>query len=167
MLRAAVYFDHLVGFRTISIGPQESKENWRRFGTKFETRWSVLQLRRTICRYFLLGIKKNKASQVERSGEDLSAKIVVLKECRHVLCDVSDRLNQIYNGQLFVSLSSLFVNVLLNLYFAIFGGFAQPATQHVNAQMLPSVVNSLTWSLYYFLRFAFICATADALVNEV
>lgn len=98
---------------------------------------------------------------------NLSSKISVLKDCHHDLCESITTLNQLYNGQLFISLSSLFVNILLNLYFAIFGGFTQPATRFILTQNPTNVINSVLWSIYYFIRFLSICVVADILIDKV
>lgn len=105
-------------------------------------------------------ISNNRQSDVQFLSD-----LFVLKHCQHYLCDICEKLNLFFGPVFIVSVSSLFVNVLLNLYFAIFGGFEKLATNEVIAQPLSSVLNSVGWSLYYFVRFVLLC-TAAQLVSE-
>ncbi|CAH1114495.1 unnamed protein product [Psylliodes chrysocephalus] len=65
-----------------------------------------------------------------------------------------------------IILSGLSLNVLFGFYFSIFGGFTKNSNKtSINFQRISNITNEILWSLYYLVRFVFICVVA-AIVTE-
>ncbi|KAJ8965616.1 hypothetical protein NQ314_004007 [Rhamnusium bicolor] len=101
-------------------------------------------------------------------NETVLNKLSRIRKSYRVLNESCAQLNSLYKIQFLAILGSLTLNVLFNLYFAIFGGFTRDtSTTDLEAQQVSSSMNDVIWSVYYFGRFLLVCTAAGQLMEEV
>lgn len=107
---------------------------------------------------------------VWNSGLEKQLKSILdLRDCHHKLCECCGHLNNLYNIQLLITLTNCVINALLNIYFAIYGVFFTSIQEgNIGNELdVNNVMKKTIWVLFYFIRFADICAIAETLSNEV
>lgn len=93
-------------------------------------------------------------------------KVKTLKKAHKKLFLILGQINNYFNVPLLFSVGCGFTNVLLNFYYAIFGGFESFSNKSPKKNTY-DVFNDLIWAGYYFLRLVFICMMADGVLSEV
>lgn len=83
------------------------------------------------------------------------------------MCDSLQVINQYYSPLLLISIACCNLNALLNLYFAIFGGYSKPEDKEKSPQTSIDILNNFMWACYYFLRFFFVALFAELVTSEV
>lgn len=85
-----------------------------------------------------------------------------------MLTEAFSKLNKLHGFQLMIILSGLSLNVLFGFYFSIFGGFTKNSNKtSINFQRISNITNEILWSLYYLVRFVFICVVAAIVTEKV
>lgn len=93
--------------------------------------------------------------------EKFADEVSNLRTAHELLSKLAERTNESYDVQLLLGCCTAGLNILLNLYYSIFGGFDAPD------RVFWDVIENVTWSGYYFCRFVLICLFVHKLVKEV
>lgn len=91
--------------------------------------------------------------------------ILVLRNAHRILSDLTVKINQHYNVRLLLSLYCCITNMLINTYFAIFGGYGTSRAE-TSGNSVRETITAITWSIYYLQRFIFICTASEKLCKE-
>lgn len=101
-------------------------------------------------------------------GSNTISKLKKLKNSTKLLLESITKLDSLYNVSLLVILTSLSLNTMFEMYFSIFGGFTKNSNKtSVNFQRISNIANNAVSSLYYFVRFYFVCFVANRVSNKV
>lgn len=83
------------------------------------------------------------------------------------LCDLVDATDKYFSFQLLLSIAECNLNVLINMYFAIFGGYYKPEDKEKFPQSTVDILNDFIWGMYYLIRFFGMTLFASITITEV
>ncbi|XP_050519914.1 gustatory receptor 68a-like [Daktulosphaira vitifoliae] len=96
-------------------------------------------------------------------GHKLSDSIEMYRYCYGQFCDMIDLINSIYQIHLLGTISSCFLKILFNIYFAIFG-YVTRVNNSPNKR--DKLIGSILWCIYYSLRFLTIVWVSDTTTKQ-
>lgn len=97
----------------------------------------------------------------------LRREIFLILNAHKTMCHTLQIIKQYYSPLLLVSIACCNLNVLLNLYFAIFGGYIKLLDKSKYFQTSSDIINNFMWGSYYFLRFFAVALFAELVTSEV
>lgn len=98
---------------------------------------------------------------------NLLSEVSILHSSYRNLCNILEQIDRYFSFQLLLSIAECNLNVLINMYFAIFGGYYKPEDKTKYPQSPTDILNDFIWGMYYLIRFFAISLFASFVVNEV
>lgn len=131
----------------------------------FNKRFSVTTA--NICKEIDTIMLKVYEKGVQKSMESKMADdVLVLRNVHRILTNLTVNVNQHYNVRILLSLCCCIINMLINTYFAIFGGYGT-SNADTDGNNVRETVTAIVWSVYYLQRFIFICTASEMICKEV